>query len=234
VDVSGVYVDMANKNVKKIGMVAESVPGDRFEHSVFDTEKNQIYYFLGGSICNLDVGNRPDQKYPDKKKTIINLLKRMRSNDILSSVPVVLTYFEAPDKNDPEYEDKVDQLKATYGSKENEKYYDEETHNAVSDFILSGLEESLGLDRSKLEFLVEYDDQNSPAMIKLGAKFIEKTEIPVGYNKVVKSVGEKIRAIKSQRFTKEEFAAIAKDADFTIKYQKSRNGVVVAILQSKL
>ncbi|MCX6824134.1 MAG: L-histidine N(alpha)-methyltransferase [candidate division SR1 bacterium] len=233
VDVSGVYVDMANKNVKKIGMVAESVPGDRFEHSVFDTERNQIYYFYGGSICNLDVGYRQDPKYPDKKKTIINLLRRMRSNQSLSSVPIVLTYFEAPDKNNPEYKDNVDKLKATYGSKESGKYYNEETHTAVSDFILSGLE-ALGIERSKLEFLVEYDDTYSPAMIKLGAKFIEKTEIQIGKNKIVKEAGEKIRAIKSHRFTKEEFKEIAKDADLGITYEKSRGGVAVAVLQSKL
>jgi len=233
VDVSGVYVDMANKNVKKIWMIAESVPWDWFEHSVFDTEKNQIYYFYGGSICNLDVGYRPDPKYPDKKKTIINLLRRMRSNNALSRVPIVLTYFEAPDKHDPEYQDKVDKLKATYGSKESEKYYNEETHNALSDFILSWLE-ALGLERSKLELVVEYDDTHSPAMIKLGAKFTEKTEIQVGYNKVVKEAGEKIWAIKSQRFTKDEFAVIAKDADFDISYEKSRDGVAVAVLQSKL
>lgn len=46
VDVSGVYVDMANRNVEKIGMVCESVPGDRFKHSIFDAAKDQIYYFF--------------------------------------------------------------------------------------------------------------------------------------------------------------------------------------------
>ncbi len=233
VDVSGVYVDMANKNVKKIGMVCESVPGDWFEHSVFETEKNQIYYFFGGSICNLDVGDVTDAIYQNKEKTIINLLKRMRSNQPLSSTPVVLTYYEAPDKNDAEYQDKVAKLKAIYWSKESETYYDEKTHHALSDFILSGFE-ALWLDRSKLEFLVEYDDKISPAMIKLGAKFTEKTEIKIGNNTIVKEKGQSIWAIKSQRFSKEMFQKIAHDWWFTVKYQKSDNGVAVAVLQSKL
>ncbi|MEI6774588.1 MAG: hypothetical protein WCL18_07575 [bacterium] len=53
---SSIYADMANKNVEKIDMKGESVSGDRFQHSVFDAAKDQIYYFFGGSICNLDVG----------------------------------------------------------------------------------------------------------------------------------------------------------------------------------
>ena len=71
----------------------------------------------------------------------------------------------------------------------------------------------MGLDRSKLELVVEYDDRSNPAAIKVGATFTEKTEIQIGkYNKVVKEAGQHIRAIKSQRFTKEMFQEIATDA----------------------
>ena len=233
IDVSGVYVDMANKNVEKIGMVCESVPGDRFKHSIFDTVENQMYYFFGGSISNLEVWSATEIYYQDNKKTIINLLKRMKSNHPFTTVPAVITYFEAPNKQDPKYKDMVDKLRATYGAKDT-PYYDPWTHAAISDFILSGFE-ALGLDRSKLELVVEYDDRSNPAAIKVGATFTEKTEIQIGkYNKVVKEAGQHIRAIKSQRFTKEMFQEIATDAWFIVKQQKSRDGVAVAVLQSKL
>ena len=52
-------------------------------------------------------------------------------------------------------------------------------------------------------------------------KFKERTEIQIGKSKVVKEKGQCIRAIKSQRFTKEGFENIAKDAGFAVKYQKS-------------
>lgn len=233
IDVSGVYVDMANKNVEKIGMICESVPGDWFKHSIFDTEKDQIYYFFGGSVGNLDVW-LSWEVYPQKdKKTILNLLKRMQSNQPLSSVPVVITYFEPPDKADPQYQDKVDKLEATYWSKDNPKYYDKKTHEAIADFILSGFE-ALGLERSKLELAVEYNDTTTPAMIKVGATCIENMEIQVEGYTVLKKKGQKIRAIKSQRFSKEAFQEISHDAGFSMKYQKSRNGVAVAVLQSKI
>lgn len=234
VDVSGVYVDMANKNVEKIGMVCESVPGDRFKHSIFDKENDQIYYFFGGSIGNLDVWSIYDTRSPEQSRTIINLLKRMKSNTPFSRVPAVITYFEAPEENDPEYQDTIDKLMATYGA-ENTPYYDKKTHDAAEDFILSWLE-ALGLERSNLELAVtcEKGNQSTPLMIKCGARFKKKTEIKIGGYKIVKEEGEYIRAIKSQRFTQEMFEKIANDAGFMVKYQKSRNGVAVAVLQSKL
>lgn len=120
----------------------------------------------------------------------------MRSNKPFERVPIVITYFEAPEKDDPQYQDKIDRRKAAYGSKDNPEYFDEETHNAVSDFILSGFE-ALGLERSRLELAVEYDETHSPAMMKVGAKFLEKTEIQMGKYKMVKEAGDCVWAIKS-------------------------------------
>jgi hypothetical protein len=60
----------------------------------------------------------------------------MKSNQPFTSVPAVITYFEAPDKNDPDYQKNVDTLEAAYGAKDT-PYYDEKTHNAHSDFIIS-------------------------------------------------------------------------------------------------
>ena len=230
VDVSGVYVDMANKNVEKIGMICESVPGDRFKHSIFDKENDQIYYFFGGSIGNLDKGSI----YDEQGRTIINLLKRMKSNAPFSRVPAVITYFEAPKQNDPKYQDAIDKLMATYGA-ENTPYYDKKTHDAAEDFVLSWLE-ALGLERDILELAVGYEKGNetTPLTIKSGARFKKKTEIQIGGYKIVKDKGEYIRAIKSQRFTQELFEEITNEAGFTVKYQKSHNGVAVAVLQSKL
>lgn len=234
VDVSGVYVDMANKNVEKIGMVCESVPGDRFKHSIFDKENDQMYYFFGGSIGNLDRGSIYDAMPPEQSRTIINLLKRMRSNTPFSHVPAVITYFESPDQSDPKYQDAIDKLIATYGW-ENTPYYDQKTHDAAEDFVLSWLE-ALGLERSNLELAVAYEkgNESTPLTIKSGARFKNRTEIKIGGYKIVKEKGEYIRAIKSQRFTQEMFEKIANDAGFMVRYQKSLNGVAVAVLQSKL
>lgn len=232
VDVSGVYVDLANKNVEKIGMESESILGDWFKHSVFDSAKDQIYYFFGGGINNLDIWSISHTQSENGEKTITNLLRRMRANQPLKSVPAVITYFEAPDQNDPQYQDKVERLRATYGAKDS-KYYDEWTHTAISDFILSGFE-ALGIDKSKLELLVEYDDTILPPAIKVWAKCIERTEIQIGNNKVIKEKGDCIRAIKSQRLSRSLFEKTANDAGFLLKYQKGDKGVVVAVLQSKL
>ena len=82
----------------------------------------------------------------------------MRANTPFSSVPAVITYFEAPDKEGPEYKDSVDKLLAIYGS-ENTPYYDKITHDAAEDFIISGFE-ALGLERSRLEFVVECEESH--------------------------------------------------------------------------
>ncbi|MEI6774589.1 MAG: hypothetical protein WCL18_07580 [bacterium] len=137
----------------------------------------------------------------------------MKSNQPFSSVPVVITYFEAPEKDDPDYQDKVDRRKATYGSKDNPKHFNQETHTALADFILSGME-ALGLERSKLEFAVKYEEAKyaTPAMIKLGVMCKERMEIQIGDSKVVKEAGDYIRAMPSQRFSKDMIGDIAKDA----------------------
>lgn len=234
VDVSGVYVDLANKNVEKIGMRSESVPWDWFKHSIFDNETDQMYHFYGGSIDNLPVWYKHDATNPAKNKTIMNLFKRMRSNNPFSRVPVVVTYFEAPDEQDPKYEDNVDKLKAAYGAKES-PYYDPETHLAISDFILSGLN-ALGIPRSHLKLAVDYvlSTRHDPAKIRVGATFTKRTEIQIGKSKVVKEAGQCIWAIESQRFKKDEFQQIAKEADFETIHQKSDNGVAVAVMESKI
>jgi len=103
----------------------------------------------------------------------------MKSNQPFKSVPAVVTYFEAPAKDDPNYQDTIDKLRAAYGAKDT-PYYDEKTHDANSDFILSGLE-ALGLNRSHLELAVEYEEgrYGDPAMMKCGVRFTQRTEIQI-------------------------------------------------------
>jgi hypothetical protein len=87
-----------------------------------------------------------------------------------------------------------------------------------------------------MELAIKYEEANesTPAMIKCGVRFIERTEISIGNTKVIKEPGDCIRVIKSQRFGKDMFGKIADKAGFNMKYQKSHNGVAIAVLQSKL
>jgi hypothetical protein len=96
----------------------------------------------------------------------------------------------------------------------------------------------LGIDTSKLEYVVEYEEASwhSPARIKLGAKCKENIQVygSTARRPFEKKAGEYIRAVQSARFTEEEFKQLAKESGYTIIMQQSDNGVAVAALQSKM
>ena len=69
-----------------------------------------------------------------------------------------MTYFPLPDKNDPDYEDQVNTLKATYGDPDTQNpHYNESTHRAIKDRVMGGFA-SLTIDTDALEFQVKYEE----------------------------------------------------------------------------
>ena len=96
----------------------------------------------------------------------------------------------------------------------------------------------MGIDTSKLEYAVEYEEANqyTPARIKLGAKLKEDVKVYSNTKRrpYEKKAGEYIRAVQSARFTEKEFEQLAKESGYTVVMQQSDNGVAVAALQSKM
>ncbi len=187
------------------------------------------YFMFGGSIGNFSF------------EEIKWILENMKSKEIFKTTNAFITYFTAPDKSkytSEQYDREIQKIKAMYGDPDrNNPFFNLSANQAVEDLIFSWFK-ALGIDTSKLEYVVEYEEASwhSPARIKLGAKCKENIQVygSTARRPFEKKAGEYIRAVQSARFTEEEFKKLAKESGYTIIMQQSDNGVAVAGLQSKM
>ncbi len=215
-DASGVWMDIVKNNIKKkehkLGIKFKKINWDvsYFDESdIYDTSKDQMYYFLWWSIGNFDYDN------------IVELLWKLKSNQILRKTPSLVTYFLAPDKKSEDFEQKKNELLSAYWNKEAE------------DSILSWFE-ALGIDRNSLKYTVEYDEDSKPLpMIKMWAIITEDIVVEVKWKKREKKKWEKIRAIKSQRFTKDQFEEITSKTGHTIRHTEYSWWVALALIENR-
>jgi len=214
IDVSWVWLDIVAKNIankeKELNIKFENVDWSHTDFnkaSIYKETQNQMYYFLGWSIWNFDYDN------------MVELLSKLKSNEELKTTPTLVTYFLAPDKKLKDYEQKKTELLLAYWNKE------------AADSILSWFE-SLWIDRNSLEYIVEYDEDSLPLpMIKMWAIIKEDIKVEINWKMRKKNKWEKIRAIKSQRFTKEQFEELVLKTWHTIRHTEVSWWVALSMIE---
>ncbi len=154
---------------------------------VIDHIDDKVYYRLWWSIGNFS----EDQ--------VIEILRNLSSDSQFVGRDIIIWHFLRPEE--PDKQQKIDQLEEQYSWPE------------VQEWIMKGFV-ALGLDTTKLAFTVEYEPWiSSPDRIKVGAKLLEDMEIDIWWGEyVVKHAGEHIWAIRSRRYTKEQFWFLAEKA----------------------
>lgn len=229
-DISAQSIENTSKNYWSRDMELLSwVIGDFFEWWELPWKlENQWFVFLWWSI-----GNFPIRK-------IKELLKHMQSNQRWYSTPALISYFSAPEKNKltpEEYQNKILELKATYGDPDtNNPYYDQETHRAINDFIMGGFQ-ALWLPIDKLELVVEYDESPmpwTPAKIEVGVKILEDFSVKIGHRSYHGSKWHTLRAIQSQRFSLQDWKEILDKSWWIVKENFDNDGVWALLIKSKI
>ncbi len=230
IDISPQSIDDTGKNYERGGIkLSNGVVGDFFEWGELPRNiDDQWFAFIGGSI-----GNFQPQK-------IQKLFERMLPNSRFHSVPALITYFSAPDKKKlipQEYQNKILELLATYGDPDfANPYYDEQTHQAIHDFIM-GWFQALWLPVEKLKLKVEYVESKypwSPASIKVWAQIMEDFSVKTQHRTYHGSKWHTLRAIQSQRFSPEDRKGILGKTWFSMKTNFNNEGVSAMLLQSKI
>lgn len=208
------YFHKNDLDIKTSGMSMNFLESDTFKDL-----KHKAYFFLGWSI-----GNFSDEE-------IVTILQNMASENAFGlKSNIFMTFFEAPDKDDENYEDNKKKMLAAYGDPDTSNpYFDKETHDLTKDWIMSGFA-SLGIDTNKLEFTVTYDEENNRVLS--GAKVKEQILVKHEWKNYVKEPGEFLRAIQSRRFTKGKIEELAKKAWAHSWNPHSRNGMVMATIEA--
>lgn len=164
-----------------------------FENKELKSNKDsRIFLFPGGTIGNFN-------------DDLINQIKyTMTPEKITWRRSIFMTFFVAPDKTQESYEDQILKLKATYGDPDrNNPYFDASTHDAIKDWVMSGIYHWLGESvKDKLEFAVTYEEQGEKwGRVLIGARVKEDFTLKVGNDVFEKKAGDRIWGIQSRRFS---------------------------------
>lgn len=224
-DISPYFVDHAASEVQHtlslhgIHMKTAGMNADILSTDAFKDIKQKIYFFLGGSI-----GNFSDAE-------IVQIYKNMASDTAFGEKNnIVLTYFTAPDKTSETYADDIQKMLAAYGDPNTKNpYYNSETHNKTKEWVMAGFA-ALGIDTSKLEFFVTYDEKNMRVLS--WAKANEQVLVKHGGKNYVKQPWEFLWAIQSRRFTTEKMKNLAQQAWGLMWNPTEDQGIAMAILES--
>lgn len=183
VDTSWSLLQSVLQEFNETGIPAFWLQCDWRSLAAMDKYDDKVFYLLWWSI-----GNFADDQ-------VIEILRNFRSDSIFKWRNIILTQFLKPE--DPNKQQKIEDLLNQYRCKEVEKW------------IMKWCA-AIGIDTTKCRFCVEYEENNTKAdRIKVGVECLEEMEVDIGWGKkVVKQPWEKLRAISSKRWSKEQFSAL--------------------------
>lgn len=177
---------------------------DRRQKWLVDEINDKAYYRLWWSIGNFS----EDQ--------VVEILRNLSSDSSVVGREIIISHFLRPEE--PDQQKKIEQLKQQYSCPE------------VQEWILKWFA-SLWFDTNNLSFVVDYEPWVTvPDCIKVGAKLKKDTWIDIGWwDKVLKHAGEHIWAIRSRRYTKEQFWTLADKAWCTLQDTVSADDASMAV-----
>lgn len=194
---------------KKIPMKASFMYENFFEDRELKSNKDsRVYFFPGGTIGNFEDEMIDQIKY------------NMTPEGVVWRRPIFMTFFVAPDKKSERYNDDILKLKATYGDPDkNNPYFDQTTHDAIKDWVMSGIYHWLGESvKDKLEFTVTYEDQwEKWGRVLIGARVTAPFTIKVWNESFEKKEGDFVWGIQSRRFALPYFKKLIEKWGYSMK-----------------
>ena len=173
--------------------------------------QNNMYLFLWWTICNMS-----DEK-------IINELKNMDNNWIISWNKILLSYFTAPKD-----QEEIDNLIKIYNSENNKAFHE------------NGLD-MLWLSRNDFEYDTVYEKDNpeqkewpSPWRIKWIIRAKNTTTVTLSnWNKILIKKWEEFTIHYSRRFSKEWIEKLFKESGCNVEFTVDNAGDSITLLQKK-
>lgn len=192
VDTSWSLLQSVLQEFNETGIPAFWLQCDWRSLAVMDKYDDKVFYLLWWSI-----GNFSDDQ-------VIEILRNFRSDSIFKWCNIILTQFLRPEE--PNKKQKIEELLAQYSCHE------------VKEWIMKWMQ-AIGIDTIKCRFCVEYEENNTKAdRIKVGVECLETMEVDIGWGKnVTKKPWEKLRAISSKRWSKNQFSALVEKAWCTME-----------------
>jgi uncharacterized SAM-dependent methyltransferase len=209
VDTSWSLLQSVQQEFNETGIPAFWLQCDWRSLATMDKYDDKVFYLLWWSI-----GNFADDQ-------VIEILRNFRSDSIFTWRNIILTQFLKPEE--PNKQQKIDNLLNQYRCKEVEKW------------IMKWCG-AIGIDTTKCRFCVEYEENNTKAdRVKVWIECLEPMDVDIGWEKkVAKNPWEKLRAISSKRWSKNQFSALVKKAWCTMEetFTDDQKRIAVHVLKT--